>query len=174
MWIRELATGWERVYKPSEHASASVTRGTRDAVPTIFFPPHTSKESKRYSRNQQPHPPLILRPSRSPQACHLYFLTRIQRRPRVPRLPLSFLRNYLLPLAQRQTLTSLLNLSSLKTITTRPEHLAHAKTVTSTRSTKYKHLKTIANASRTPRTRQKQSALTRAPYFTNIRSTSAN
>jgi hypothetical protein len=35
MWIRELATGWERVYKPSEHASASVTRGTRDAVPTI-------------------------------------------------------------------------------------------------------------------------------------------
>jgi hypothetical protein len=34
MWIRELATGWERVYKPSEHASASVTRGTRDAVPT--------------------------------------------------------------------------------------------------------------------------------------------
>jgi hypothetical protein len=35
MWIRELATGWERVYKPSEHASASVTRGTRDAVPTL-------------------------------------------------------------------------------------------------------------------------------------------
>jgi hypothetical protein len=35
MWIRELATGWERVYKPSEHASASVIRGTRDAVPTI-------------------------------------------------------------------------------------------------------------------------------------------
>jgi hypothetical protein len=35
MWIRELATGWERVYKPSEHASASVTRGTRDAVPTV-------------------------------------------------------------------------------------------------------------------------------------------
>jgi hypothetical protein len=34
MWIRELAIGWERVYKPSEHASASVTRGTRDAVPT--------------------------------------------------------------------------------------------------------------------------------------------
>jgi hypothetical protein len=34
MWIRELATGWERVYKPSEHASASVTRATRDAVPT--------------------------------------------------------------------------------------------------------------------------------------------
>jgi hypothetical protein len=34
MWIRELATGWERVYKPSEHASARVTRGTRDAVPT--------------------------------------------------------------------------------------------------------------------------------------------
>jgi hypothetical protein len=38
MWIRELATGWERVYKPSEHASASVTRGTRDAVPTVMFP----------------------------------------------------------------------------------------------------------------------------------------
>jgi hypothetical protein len=37
MWIRELATGWERVYKPSEHASASVTRGTRDAVPTDIF-----------------------------------------------------------------------------------------------------------------------------------------
>jgi 2-polyprenyl-6-methoxyphenol hydroxylase-like FAD-dependent oxidoreductase len=37
MWIRELATGWERVYKPSEHASASVTRGTRDAVPTVAF-----------------------------------------------------------------------------------------------------------------------------------------
>jgi hypothetical protein len=37
MWIRELATGWERVYKPSEHASASVTRGTRDAVPTVFL-----------------------------------------------------------------------------------------------------------------------------------------
>jgi acetyl esterase/lipase len=36
MWIRELATGWERVYKPSEHASASVTRGTRDAVPTVI------------------------------------------------------------------------------------------------------------------------------------------
>jgi hypothetical protein len=35
MWIKELATGWERVYKPSEHASASVTRGTRDAVPTV-------------------------------------------------------------------------------------------------------------------------------------------
>jgi hypothetical protein len=35
MWIRELATGWERVYKPSEHASASVTRGTRDAVPIL-------------------------------------------------------------------------------------------------------------------------------------------
>jgi hypothetical protein len=35
MWIRELATGWERD-KPSEHASASVTRGTRDAVPTLF------------------------------------------------------------------------------------------------------------------------------------------
>jgi hypothetical protein len=32
MWIRELATGWERVYKPSEHASTSVTRGTRDAI----------------------------------------------------------------------------------------------------------------------------------------------
>jgi hypothetical protein len=37
MWIRELATGWERVYKPSEHASASVTRGTRDAVPTVAY-----------------------------------------------------------------------------------------------------------------------------------------
>jgi hypothetical protein len=37
MWIRELATGWERVYKPSEHASASVTRGTRDAVPTVII-----------------------------------------------------------------------------------------------------------------------------------------
>jgi hypothetical protein len=35
MWIRELATGWERVYKPSEHASTSVTRGTRDAVPIL-------------------------------------------------------------------------------------------------------------------------------------------
>jgi hypothetical protein len=39
MWIRELAIGWERVYKPSEHASASVTRGTRDAVPTLSFVP---------------------------------------------------------------------------------------------------------------------------------------
>jgi hypothetical protein len=38
MWIRELAIGWERVYKPSEHASASVTRGTRDAVPTGIIP----------------------------------------------------------------------------------------------------------------------------------------
>jgi hypothetical protein len=37
MWIRELATGWERVYKPSEHASASVTRGTRDAVPILVI-----------------------------------------------------------------------------------------------------------------------------------------
>jgi hypothetical protein len=37
MWIRELAIGWERVYKPSEHASASVTRGTRDAVPTLML-----------------------------------------------------------------------------------------------------------------------------------------
>jgi hypothetical protein len=37
MWIKELATGWERVYKPSEHASASVTRGTRDAVPTLLI-----------------------------------------------------------------------------------------------------------------------------------------
>jgi hypothetical protein len=37
MWIKELAIGWERVYKPSEHASASVTRGTRDAVPTNFI-----------------------------------------------------------------------------------------------------------------------------------------
>jgi hypothetical protein len=37
MWIKELATGWERVYKPSEHASASVTRGTRDAVPTLVI-----------------------------------------------------------------------------------------------------------------------------------------
>jgi hypothetical protein len=35
MWIKELATGWERVYKPSEHASASVTRSTRDAVPIL-------------------------------------------------------------------------------------------------------------------------------------------
>jgi hypothetical protein len=35
MWIRELAIGWERVYKPSEHASASVTRGTRDVVPIL-------------------------------------------------------------------------------------------------------------------------------------------
>jgi hypothetical protein len=35
MWIRELATGWERVYKPSEHASTSVTRSTRDAVPIL-------------------------------------------------------------------------------------------------------------------------------------------
>jgi hypothetical protein len=35
MWIKELATGWERVYKPSEHTSASVTRGTRDAVPIL-------------------------------------------------------------------------------------------------------------------------------------------
>jgi hypothetical protein len=42
MWIRELATGWERVYKPSEHASASVTRGTRDAVPTATSPSHMS------------------------------------------------------------------------------------------------------------------------------------
>jgi hypothetical protein len=32
MWIRELAIGWERVYKPSEHASTSITRGTRDIV----------------------------------------------------------------------------------------------------------------------------------------------
>jgi hypothetical protein len=32
MWIRELATGWERVYKPSKHASTSVTHGTRDAI----------------------------------------------------------------------------------------------------------------------------------------------
>jgi hypothetical protein len=37
MWIRELATGWERVYKPSEHASTSVTRGTRDAVPILVI-----------------------------------------------------------------------------------------------------------------------------------------
>jgi hypothetical protein len=37
MWIKELAIGWERVYKPSEHASASVTRGTRDAVPTDIY-----------------------------------------------------------------------------------------------------------------------------------------
>jgi hypothetical protein len=44
MWIRELATGWERVYKPSEHASASVTRGTRDAVPTV--------RAKRTDRNR--------------------------------------------------------------------------------------------------------------------------
>jgi hypothetical protein len=35
MWIRELATGWERVYKPSEHASTSVTRGTRNAIPIL-------------------------------------------------------------------------------------------------------------------------------------------
>jgi hypothetical protein len=35
MWIRELATGWERVYKPSEHTSASVTRGIRDVVPIL-------------------------------------------------------------------------------------------------------------------------------------------
>jgi hypothetical protein len=64
--------------------------------PSFFPSSHEQKESSRYSRNQQPHPPLILRPSRSPQACHLYFLTRTQRRPRVPRLPLSLLRNYLL------------------------------------------------------------------------------
>jgi hypothetical protein len=32
MWIKELAIGWERVYKPSEHASASVTRSTRNVV----------------------------------------------------------------------------------------------------------------------------------------------
>jgi hypothetical protein len=87
MWIRELATGWERVYKPSEHASASVTRGTRDAVPTIFFPPHTSKESKRYSRNQQPHPPLILRLSRSPQACPLLPHTNTKKTTRSPTSP---------------------------------------------------------------------------------------
>jgi hypothetical protein len=37
MWIRELATGWERVYKPSEHASASVTRGTCDAIPILVI-----------------------------------------------------------------------------------------------------------------------------------------
>jgi hypothetical protein len=37
MWIRELAIGWERVYKPSEHASASVTRSTRDAVPILVI-----------------------------------------------------------------------------------------------------------------------------------------
>jgi hypothetical protein len=34
MWIKELAIGWERVYKPSEHASASVTR---DAVPILVI-----------------------------------------------------------------------------------------------------------------------------------------
>jgi hypothetical protein len=37
MWIRELATGWEKVYKPSEHTSTSVTRGTRDAVPILVI-----------------------------------------------------------------------------------------------------------------------------------------
>jgi hypothetical protein len=37
MWIRELATGWERVYKPSEHASTSVTRGIHDAVPILVI-----------------------------------------------------------------------------------------------------------------------------------------
>jgi hypothetical protein len=37
MWIRELAIGWERVYKPSEHASTSVTRGTRDAIPILVI-----------------------------------------------------------------------------------------------------------------------------------------
>jgi hypothetical protein len=37
IWIKELAIGWERVYKPSEHASASVTRGTRDAVPILVI-----------------------------------------------------------------------------------------------------------------------------------------
>jgi hypothetical protein len=35
MWIRELAIGWERVYKPSEHASTSVTRGTHDTIPIL-------------------------------------------------------------------------------------------------------------------------------------------
>jgi hypothetical protein len=35
MWIRELAIGWERVYKPSEHASTSVTYSTRDTVPIL-------------------------------------------------------------------------------------------------------------------------------------------
>jgi hypothetical protein len=53
MWIRELATGWERVYKPSEHASASVTRGTRDAVPTDYFPgPRTSTNLREYTRRR--------------------------------------------------------------------------------------------------------------------------
>jgi hypothetical protein len=53
MWIRELATGWERVYKPSEHASASVTRGTRDAVPTqplLVFQQVMSPASFRYGK----------------------------------------------------------------------------------------------------------------------------
>jgi hypothetical protein len=53
MWIRELATGWGRVYKPSEHASASVTRGTRDAVPTETKLP--------LSREQESRSPEILR-----------------------------------------------------------------------------------------------------------------
>jgi hypothetical protein len=35
MWIRELATGWERVYKPSKHTSTSVTRSTRNAIPIL-------------------------------------------------------------------------------------------------------------------------------------------
>jgi hypothetical protein len=37
MWIRELVIGWERVYKPSEHASTSVTRGTRNAIPILVI-----------------------------------------------------------------------------------------------------------------------------------------